>query len=51
MDFQVNLYNMDMRFVAKQVVEAKVPDSIFRIPDEYKRINRETVDKIICMLE
>jgi len=51
LDFQVNMYNMDMRFIAKKVVEKNVPDSIFRIPNEYKRINRKTVDKIICMLE
>ncbi|MFC2137317.1 hypothetical protein ACFLTE_04005, partial [Bacteroidota bacterium] len=51
LDFQVNMYNMDMRFIAKKVIERDVPDSIFQIPDEYKRINRETVDKIICMLE
>ena len=51
MDFQVNLYNMDMRFIAKKVIKAEVPDSIFRIPGEYKKINRKTVDKIICMLE
>ncbi len=51
MDFQVNLYNMDMRFIAKKVTETNVPDSIFRIPDDYKRISYETVNKIICMLE
>lgn len=51
MDFTVNLYNMDMRFVANNITETYIPNSEFNIPKDYQRINRKAVDKLIYMLQ
>lgn len=51
MDFYLKMFNMDMRFVANNVIQTEISDSEFKIPQDFKRINRKTVDKLICMLE
>ena len=51
LDFSVNLYNMDMRFVADKILDTTISDSEFFVPEGFKRINKTNVDQIMSLLD
>jgi hypothetical protein len=51
MDFQMKMYNLHMHFRTDQITICEIDATTFKVPPEYKRINREGVKKIINILE
>lgn len=49
-DFMIQLKNIDMRLVAKNIAEKKMSDSEFSIPDGYKLISKSKMEEIITTL-
>ncbi|MFO7940334.1 MAG: hypothetical protein R6U66_11365 [Bacteroidales bacterium] len=51
MEFQLKLYDVRMKFTANVINESKIPKSEFEIPQDYKPINRETMEEIMSLLK
>jgi hypothetical protein len=51
LEFQLLFYGIPMKFTAKKVKKAEIPDEEFEIPEDYKRINRKTMKEIIELLK
>ncbi len=51
LDFCVNLYNMDMRFIANRVIDTNISDNEFMVPEGFLRIGKKDVDQILSLLE
>ena len=51
LEFQLEFYDIPMKFTATKVKEADIPVKEFEIPENYKRINRETMEEIIELLK
>lgn len=51
LDFCVNLYNMDMRFIANRVIDSNISDKEFMVPEGFLRIGKKDVDQILSLLE
>jgi hypothetical protein len=51
LEFQIKLYDVQMKFTANAINETKIPKSEFQIPQEYKPINRETMEEIMSLLK
>jgi GLPGLI family protein len=50
MDFQLTYHHLNMKLVTKQVQILPQDPSVFDIPDSYKSINRESMDRILTNL-
>ncbi len=51
LEFQLDFYDIPMKFTATKVKKADIPAKEFETPDNYKRINRETMEEIIELLK
>jgi len=51
LEFQLKLYNMDMKLTANKIVETDVDSDEFKVPDGYIPINRVTMEKILTTLK
>lgn len=51
MEFQLDFYDIPMKLKAKEVKETKIPSEEFEISDEYKPINKKTMEEIIALLK
>jgi len=51
LEFQLDFYDIPMKFTATKVKKGDVPAKEFEIPEKYKRINRETMKEIIELLK
>ncbi len=51
LEFQIKLYDVQMKFTANAINETSIPKSEFEIPKEYKPINRETMEEIMSLLK
>jgi hypothetical protein len=48
--FTLQLKNIDMNLTAKEFIQKEIGDSIFEIPDEYKRISKKQMEEIVMSL-
>ena len=51
LEFQVKLYNMNMKLTATKIVETEVESEEFVIPEGYVAINRKTMEEILSLLK
>jgi hypothetical protein len=51
MEFQLSIYDLPMKLKAKRVVSQEIPEDYFKIPSEYKKVNKESIKKIIELLK
>ncbi len=47
MGFQLRLLDLNMKFKAKKVIEEKIDDSEFQIPDGYETVTKEEMENIL----
>lgn len=47
MEFQIELYDINMRLTATQVISKKIPSKEFEVPTGYEPINKRTMQEII----
>jgi len=51
LEFHLDFYDIPMKFTATKVKKANIPAREFEIPENYQRINRETMEEIIELLK
>jgi GLPGLI family protein len=51
LEFQVKMYNMNMKLTATKIVEDKIESDEFKIPEGYIAINRKTMEEILSLLK
>ncbi|HAB50567.1 MAG: hypothetical protein A2W99_04210 [Bacteroidetes bacterium GWF2_33_16] len=51
LEFQVKMYNMNMKLTATKIVESKIESDEFKIPEGYIPINRKTMEEILSLLK
>ena len=51
LEFQLNFNDIPIKFTATKVKKGNIPDREFEIPENYKRINKETMQEIIELLK
>lgn len=51
MEFQLELYQMPFRLIATEVKRQKITDDAFTIPQDYKAVNKKTLQEIIEVLK
>lgn len=51
LEFQVKMYNMNMKLTATKIVEDKIESEEFKIPEGYIAINRKTMEEILSLLK
>lgn len=51
LEFQVKFYDLDMKLTATKVQEAEISSDHFKVPEDYQKINRQTMIEIIELLK
>lgn len=51
MEFQLDFYDIPMKLTATEVRETEISSEEFEIPDEYRQINKKTMEEIIALLK
>lgn len=51
LEFQVKMYNMNMKLTATKIVETKVESEEFKVPEGYLPINKKTMEEILSLLK
>jgi hypothetical protein len=51
MEFQLDFYDIPMKFTATEVKQYEIPSKQFEVPKGYKRINKKTMKEIIELLK
>jgi len=51
LEFQVKMYNMNMKLTATKIVETKIESDEFKIPEGYIPINKKTMEEILSLLK
>ncbi|MGM0497855.1 MAG: hypothetical protein ACQESJ_08060 [Bacteroidota bacterium] len=51
LEFQLDFYDIPMKFTAKKIKQTDIPPEEFEIPEEYKKINKKTMKEIIELLK
>jgi len=51
LEFQLDFYDIPMKFTATKVKKGNIPAKEFETPENYKRINKETMEEIIELLK
>ncbi|SRR6056297_1827506 len=51
LEFKLNIYEIPMKFKARTVKRANIPEKSFKIPKGYKQINRKTMKEIMEILK
>jgi GLPGLI family protein len=46
MEYQMNRYGLEMKFIAKSVAEAEVDEDAFQTPEEYKPISKKEMEEL-----
>lgn len=47
LEFRANLNNINMKFTAKEVVETKIENTEFSIPEDYKKVSKDEMQAIV----
>lgn len=51
LEYRVSRYNIDMKLVAKEVIEKEIEDEIFNFPKDYKMVSRAEIDEVFSNLQ
>jgi len=51
LQFDVKMYNFNVRFKANSIQKCKVSDSEFAVPVDYKMVNKDTMEEIINLFQ
>jgi len=51
LEFEVKMYNMNMKLTATKIVETKIESEEFKIPEGYIAINKKTMEEILSLLK